>query len=151
MTEKARNADFRRKLQIFADSPLLLEIPAFGGRRKQQKTAGFCRKPQIFAEPQIGLRHLRSVTFSSALKVFRAGCPCDKPATGTNPKAGLSGFSFFLLACAAVTAGAKFILGHIWGSMRETKLCSRSLCAFLDHGQRERTLPCMVSEGRGFV
>ena len=40
MTESAQNADFRRKPQIFADSPLLLEIPAFGGRRK----------PQIFAE-----------------------------------------------------------------------------------------------------
>ena len=71
MTENAQNADFRRKPQIFADSPLLLEIPAFGGRRKPQKTADFRRKPQIFAEnrrkPQIGLRHLRCVTFSSAL------------------------------------------------------------------------------------
>ena len=61
VAEKAENADSRRKPQIFADSPFLLEIPAFGGRRK----------PQIFAEnrrkPQIGLRHLRSVTFSSAL------------------------------------------------------------------------------------
>ena len=72
MTESARNADFRRKPQIFADSPLLLEIPAFGGRRKPQKTADFRRKPKIFAEnrrkPQIGLRHLRCVTFSSALE-----------------------------------------------------------------------------------
>ena len=71
MTESAQNADFRRKPQIFADSPLLLEIPAFGGRRKLQKTADFRRKPQIFAEnrrkPQIGLCHLRCVTFSSAL------------------------------------------------------------------------------------
>ena len=71
MTERAQNADFRRKPQIFADSPLLLEIPAFGGRRKPQKTADFRRKPKIFAEnrrkPQIGLRHLRCVTFSSAL------------------------------------------------------------------------------------
>ena len=61
MTESTQNADFRRKPQIFADSPLLLEIPAIGGRRK----------PQIFAEnrrkPQIGLCHLRSVTFSSVL------------------------------------------------------------------------------------
>ena len=42
MTERAQNADFRRKPQIFADSPLLLEIQAFsiGGRRKPQKTAG---------------------------------------------------------------------------------------------------------------
>ena len=71
MTESAQNADFRRKPQIFADSPLLLEIPAFGGRRKPQKTADSRRKPKILAEkrrkPQIGLRHLRSVTFSSAL------------------------------------------------------------------------------------
>ena len=71
MTESAQNADIRRKPQIFADSPLLLEIPAFGGRRKLQKTADSRRKPKIFAEnrrkPQIGLCHLRSVTFSSAL------------------------------------------------------------------------------------
>ena len=73
MTERAQNADFRRKPQIFADSPRLLEIPAFGGRRKPQKTADFRRKPKIFAEnrrkPQIGLRHLRCVIFSSALFV----------------------------------------------------------------------------------
>ena len=72
MTESTKNADFRRKPQIFADSPLLLEIPAFGGRRKPQKTADFRRKPQIFAgnrrKPQIGHRHLRCVTFSSALE-----------------------------------------------------------------------------------
>ena len=73
MTEKAQNADFRRKPQIFADSPLLLEIPAFAGRRKPQKTADFRRKPKIFAENrrkvQIGLRHLKCVTFSSALEM----------------------------------------------------------------------------------
>ena len=71
MTENAQNADFRRKPQIFADSRLLLEIEAFGGRRKPQKTADFRRKPKIFAEnrrkPLIGHRHLRCVTFSSAL------------------------------------------------------------------------------------
>ena len=71
MTERAQNADLRRKPQIFTDSPLLLEIQACGGRRKPQKTADFRRKPKIFAEnrrkPQIGLRHLRCVTFSSAL------------------------------------------------------------------------------------
>ena len=33
--------------QIFANSPLLLEIPEFGGRRKPQKTADFRRKPKI--------------------------------------------------------------------------------------------------------
>ena len=74
MTEKAQNTDFCRKPQSFADSPLLLEIQAFGGRRKPQKTADFRRKPKIFAEnrrkPQIGLRHLRCVTFSSALENF---------------------------------------------------------------------------------
>ena len=70
MTENAQNADFRRKPQIFADSPLLLEIPPFGGRRKPQKNADFRRKPKLFAEnrrkPLIGLRHLRCVTFSLA-------------------------------------------------------------------------------------
>ena len=79
MTERAQNADFRRKPQIFADSPLLLQIQAFGGRRKPQKTADLHREPKIFAEnrrkPQFGLRHLRCVTFSSALEVSRARNP----------------------------------------------------------------------------
>ena len=82
MTENGQNADFRRKPQIFADSPLLLEIQAFGGRRKPQKTTDFGRKPKIFAgnlrKPQIGLCHLRCVTFSSALLGFEErnlGCP----------------------------------------------------------------------------
>ena len=59
--ERAQNADFRKKPQFFSDSPPLLEIQAFRGRRKPQKTADFRRKPQI------GVRHHRSVTFSSAL------------------------------------------------------------------------------------
>ena len=63
---------FAENPQIFADSPPFLEIQAFGGRRKPQKTADFRRKPKIFAEnrrkPQFGLRHLRCVTFSSALR-----------------------------------------------------------------------------------
>ena len=71
VTERAQKADFRRKPQIFAESPFILEIPAFGGRRKPQETADFRRKPEIFAEnrrkPQIGRRHLRCVTCSSAL------------------------------------------------------------------------------------
>ena len=50
MTERTQNADFRRKPQIFADSPLLLEIQAFEVRRKPQKTADVRRKPQMFAE-----------------------------------------------------------------------------------------------------
>ena len=45
VTKRAYNADFRRKQQIFTDSPLLLEIHAFGGRRN-------CRKPQTFADNQ---------------------------------------------------------------------------------------------------
>ena len=53
VTEKAQNADFRRKPQLFADSPLLLEIEAFGGRR---------RKPKIFAQKTAGNRRLGSVT-----------------------------------------------------------------------------------------
>ena len=62
MTERAQNADFRRKPQIFADSPLLLEIQAFGGRRK----------PQIFAENRrfskktAGNRRLGSVTLGAS-------------------------------------------------------------------------------------
>ena len=55
--ERAQNADFRRKPQIFEDSPLLLEIQAFGGRRKpqenrrfSQKTEDFRRKPQETAD-----------------------------------------------------------------------------------------------------
>ena len=51
MTERAQNPDFRRKPQIFADSPFLLEIPAFGeGAGFSQKTADFRRKPKIAAE-----------------------------------------------------------------------------------------------------
>ena len=50
MTESTKDADFRRKPHIFADSPLLLEIPAFGGRRKPQETADFRRDPQETAD-----------------------------------------------------------------------------------------------------
>ena len=63
VTGRAQNADFRRKPQILADSPLLLEIQAFGGCRKPQKTAD---RAANHRKLQIGLRHLRSVTFSSA-------------------------------------------------------------------------------------
>ena len=62
MTERAENADFRRKPQIFAASPLLLEIQSFGGRRFSQETADFRRKPQIFAENRRN-RRLGCVTF----------------------------------------------------------------------------------------
>ena len=105
MTEKTQNADFRRKPQIFADSPLLLEIQAFEGRRKPQKTADFRRKPTIFEEnrrkPQIGLCHLGCVTsgkkkahkhklFCPVGPSFHRTCPRDKlglslGVPGTNP------------------------------------------------------------------
>ena len=60
--ERAQNADFRRKPQIFADSPLVLEFQAFGWRRKPQKAADFRRKPKIFAQKTAGNRILGSVT-----------------------------------------------------------------------------------------
>ena len=57
MTERAQKADFRRKPQIFTDSPLPLEFPAFGGcrifaenRRFSQETEDFRRKPQETAD-----------------------------------------------------------------------------------------------------
>ena len=65
--QRAQNADFRRKPQIFADSPLLLEIQAFGEHRKR-------RKPQIRAEKQrcsqktAGNRRLGSVTLGLSLE-----------------------------------------------------------------------------------
>ena len=70
MTKRAQNADFRRKPQIFADSLLLLEVQAFGECTQPRKTADFRRKPKIFAENRMKpqrFRHLRCVTFSSAL------------------------------------------------------------------------------------
>ena len=47
MKERAQNADFHRKPRIFADSTLLLEVHAIGGRRKLQIfTENFRRKLQ---------------------------------------------------------------------------------------------------------
>ena len=40
----------RRFSQQIADSPLLLEVQAFGGRRKPKKTEDFRRKPQETAD-----------------------------------------------------------------------------------------------------
>ena len=57
-------ASERRCAILVHSAPRVLEIQAFGGRRKR-------RRPKIFAEnrrkPQIGLCHLRSVNFSSSL------------------------------------------------------------------------------------
>ena len=74
MTKRERESPKRRFSQKTADfrgfTPEILEIPAFGGRRKPQKTGAFRREPKLFAEsrrkPPIGLRHLRCVTFSSS-------------------------------------------------------------------------------------
>ena len=69
--EREREPKTQKNRRIFADSLLLLEIQAFGGRRKPRKPQNFRRESKILAgnrkKPQIGLRHLRSVTFSSAL------------------------------------------------------------------------------------
>ena len=62
MTQRDQNADFCSKPQIFADSPLLLEIQTFGGRRKPQNTADVCREPKIYA----GNRRLGSVTLGAS-------------------------------------------------------------------------------------
>ena len=72
VTERTQNADFSQKTADFRRfTPEILEIQAFRGRRKPQKTTDSRREPKIFAEnrrkQQIGLRHLRSVTFSSSL------------------------------------------------------------------------------------
>ena len=55
VTERAQNTDFRRKQQIFADSPLPLEIPAFGfggcrNRLISQEAEDFRRKLQETAD-----------------------------------------------------------------------------------------------------
>ena len=56
--ERPENADLHRKPQIFADSPLLLEIQAFGGRRKPQNFA----ENRRFSQKTAGNRRLGSVT-----------------------------------------------------------------------------------------
>ena len=58
------------KTQIFAENRRFSQIHPFSWKFKHLKGAGNRRKPQIFTgnrrKPQIGLRHLRSVTFSSS-------------------------------------------------------------------------------------
>ena len=58
VTERAQNADFRRKPQVFADSLPLLEIQAFGGHRKPQIFA----RNRRFSQKIAGNRRLGSVT-----------------------------------------------------------------------------------------
>ena len=72
MKERAQNADFRRKPQIFGENhPFSWKLNHLEGAGNHRKPQIFARKPKIFAEnrrkPQIGLHHLGSVTFSSAL------------------------------------------------------------------------------------
>ena len=64
---KRRFAQKSAELRRFTPSPGNSSI---GGRRKQLKTKDFRRKPRSFA---IGVRHLRSVTFSAALAKSRIG------------------------------------------------------------------------------
>ena len=63
----SQNHKTRPKTQTFADSPLLLEIQAFEGRRKPQKTTDFRRKPKILAENRRNPR-LGSVTIPCVAK-----------------------------------------------------------------------------------
>ena len=68
MTERTQNADFSQKTADFRRFAL---SPGNSSIGKPQETADVRRKPKSFAEnrrkPRIGLRNLRSVTFSSAL------------------------------------------------------------------------------------
>ena len=64
--ERAQNAYFRRKPQIFTDSPLHLEIQAFGWRRKPQKTRRFHRNRR-FSQKTAGNRRLGPVTLGQSL------------------------------------------------------------------------------------
>ena len=70
VTDRAQKRRFSQKT-AFLRRYSQLEIQAFRGCRKPQKTADLRRKPKIFIEnrrkPQIGVRHLRSVTLSAAL------------------------------------------------------------------------------------
>ena len=73
MTEKAQNADFRRKAHIFADSPFSWKFKRSEGAENRRFSH---RKPQIFAEekPQETAdwapSPYKSVTFCSALKIL---------------------------------------------------------------------------------
>ena len=87
------------KTQIFAENRRFWQIHPFSWNFQHLEGAGNRRKPQIFAgtedfrrnrrKPQIGLRHLRCVTFSSALskinvlssehKEHNSFCPGTRP------------------------------------------------------------------------
>ena len=65
MTERGQNADFRRKPLTFADSPLLLELQAFPGSRKPQKTGHFAEN-RIFSQGDGRRPRIRKVHFLRA-------------------------------------------------------------------------------------
>ena len=71
MTEREREREREPKTQTFAETRRFSQIHPFSWKFKHLEGTGNHRKPQIFAEnrrkPQIGFRHLRCVTFSSAL------------------------------------------------------------------------------------
>ena len=76
MTGESPKRRFSQKTADFRRFTLSLKFQHLEGAGN----ADVCRKPKIFAanrrKPQIGLRHLRSVTFSSALSfVFRQQNP----------------------------------------------------------------------------
>ena len=61
VTERAQNADFRHR------KPLIFRSPGNSSTWRAQETAENRRFREICRKPQIGVRHLRSVTVSSAL------------------------------------------------------------------------------------
>ena len=67
MTDQAQNTEFCRKPQIFAESPLFLEVQALGGCRKPRTTADFCRKPKRLGSSSQGgtLVKLQQCSYSS--------------------------------------------------------------------------------------
>ena len=85
VTERAQNADFRSKA---ADFRRFSPSPGNSSIWRAQKTLIFAKKPEMSAENRrkklkIGLRHLRSVTFSAAL--FRnSGTPRKYPENTQN-------------------------------------------------------------------
>ena len=75
MTERERESPKRRFSQRTADFRRFAPSPGNSSIWRAQETADLRGKPKTFAEnrkkPQIGLRHLRCVTFSSALNYLR--------------------------------------------------------------------------------
>ena len=58
------SVNFGRKPQIFADSPLLLEIQAFGGRRKPHRKPQWRKAPMAFPDSSSELDKFQSAIFA---------------------------------------------------------------------------------------